>query len=321
MREAPRLPEAVLPSRACRRRAAAPLRAGQKGASSAGRMPPATGRDGQARRGRSAPSRAVPASEAPRGLPTGSPTGVGTRTLVTSDFPYAWYLRQVTAKIEEAWQHQNQLNEPSAETARTVRDPAGRIDSPASDRPDLGQRALRSGGAARDRRGEPVPAVASGLAQALAHGGDDLPARARARMSDASSPRVPRRSWASSCGAALGGALWSPPAVRPQAPDVMLNVIASGAKKLNIAIPEFTLRAAGPIPTGSPSAFPRSWARTSRSPRSSRGLGHPALPANNAGGGARGVEQRRRGGRACRSAGPAHDQRRPRRRWRCGSTT
>ncbi len=42
-------------------------------------------------------------------------------------------------------------------------------------------------------------------------------------------------------GAAFAGALWSPPAVRPQAPDVMLNVIASGAKRLNIAIPEFTL--------------------------------------------------------------------------------
>lgn len=41
--------------------------------------------------------------------------------------------------------------------------------------------------------------------------------------------------------AALGGILWSPPAARPQAPDVMLNVIASGAKKLNIAIPDFAL--------------------------------------------------------------------------------
>jgi TolB protein len=35
--------------------------------------------------------------------------------------------------------------------------------------------------------------------------------------------------------------LWWPPPARPQAPDVLLNVIASGAKKLNIAIPDFTV--------------------------------------------------------------------------------
>ncbi len=40
---------------------------------------------------------------------------------------------------------------------------------------------------------------------------------------------------------ALGGTLSSPPPARSQAPDVLLNVIASGAKKLNIAIPDFTL--------------------------------------------------------------------------------
>ncbi len=40
-----------------------------------------------------------------------------------------------------------------------------------------------------------------------------------------------------------GGVLSSPPPARPQAPDVLLNVIASGAKKLNIAVPEFTLLA------------------------------------------------------------------------------
>ncbi len=39
----------------------------------------------------------------------------------------------------------------------------------------------------------------------------------------------------------LGGVLSSTPPVHPQAPDVLLNVIASGAKKLNIAIPDFTV--------------------------------------------------------------------------------
>jgi len=41
--------------------------------------------------------------------------------------------------------------------------------------------------------------------------------------------------------AALGGALASPPAARPQAADVLLNVLATGAKKLNIVIPHFTV--------------------------------------------------------------------------------
>jgi len=40
---------------------------------------------------------------------------------------------------------------------------------------------------------------------------------------------------------ALGATLWTPPPAQPQAPDVMLNVIAGGAKKLNIAIPDFTV--------------------------------------------------------------------------------
>ena len=39
----------------------------------------------------------------------------------------------------------------------------------------------------------------------------------------------------------LGGVLSSPHRARSQAPDVLLNVIASGTKKLNIAIPDFTL--------------------------------------------------------------------------------
>ena len=41
--------------------------------------------------------------------------------------------------------------------------------------------------------------------------------------------------------ATLGGALSSPPAARSQAADVLLNVLATGAKKLNIVIPHFTV--------------------------------------------------------------------------------
>src|SRR4029077_8735612 len=29
-----------------------------------------------------------------------------------SDFPYAWYLRQVLQKVEQEWQRQNQPNDP-----------------------------------------------------------------------------------------------------------------------------------------------------------------------------------------------------------------
>lgn len=39
----------------------------------------------------------------------------------------------------------------------------------------------------------------------------------------------------------LAGALSSPPTARSQAPDVLLNVLATGAKKLNIVIPNFTV--------------------------------------------------------------------------------
>jgi len=40
---------------------------------------------------------------------------------------------------------------------------------------------------------------------------------------------------------AAGGLLASPPPARSQAPDVLLNVMASGAKRLNIFIPDFTV--------------------------------------------------------------------------------
>ncbi len=48
---------------------------------------------------------------------------------------------------------------------------------------------------------------------------------------------------------ALGGVLSSPPPARSQAPDVLLNVMASGAKRLNLFIPDFTL-VAGADTTG-----------------------------------------------------------------------
>ena len=54
-----------------------------------------------------APTRATtPPPPVPRGLPTGSPQGVGAVTLNAADFPFAWYLRQVQNKIGEKWDNQ-----------------------------------------------------------------------------------------------------------------------------------------------------------------------------------------------------------------------
>jgi TolB protein len=80
---------------------------------------------------------------------------------------------------------------------------------------------------------------------------------------------------------ALGGVLTSPRPARPQAPDVLLNVIASGAKKLNIAIPDFTPLSADsqglakrlPEVVGKDLTFSALFSVVS---------GMPALPANNA---------------------------------------
>jgi TonB family protein len=113
-REAPRLPEAALPKPSLPPRPAAPLRPGEK------ELPPLTHSTTTARAERpqsmtpSTESRpAPPAPPAARGLPTGSPAGVGAKSLDASDFPYAWYLRQVLQKVEGAWQRQNQRSEPT----------------------------------------------------------------------------------------------------------------------------------------------------------------------------------------------------------------
>lgn len=49
----------------------------------------------------------------PAGQPGGSVAGSGALSLDVSDFPHAWYLRQVLQKVEDRWQRQNQAAEPS----------------------------------------------------------------------------------------------------------------------------------------------------------------------------------------------------------------
>ena len=98
---------------------------------------------------------------------------------------------------------------------------------------------------------------------------------------------LPRRSLFAVLGVtlagALGGALSAPPPARPQAADVLLNVIAGGAKKLNIAIPDFTL-VSGTDSQGLAKRLPEVVTRDlTFSTLFSVVSAVPALPANNPG--------------------------------------
>ena len=91
----PSLPEAALPSTRMPPRPAALPRAGEK------ELPPLA-----------PPTEARPTPPPPPGTVTGSTSGTGVRTLDVTDFPHAWYLRQVLSKVEAAWQRQGQIAEP-----------------------------------------------------------------------------------------------------------------------------------------------------------------------------------------------------------------
>jgi protein TonB len=102
-REAPQLPESSLPAPSLPSRATT-IRPGEK------ELPPLGGARPSVRGEKTGESR--PAPTASLGLPSGSPTGAGALTLDVSDFPYAWYLRQVLQKVSVQWQKQNQVREP-----------------------------------------------------------------------------------------------------------------------------------------------------------------------------------------------------------------
>ena len=65
------------------------------------------------RRGKTAVEPIARPAATPLGQATGSISGQGSLTLDVTDFPYAWYLRQVLQKVEEHWQTQNRSNEPA----------------------------------------------------------------------------------------------------------------------------------------------------------------------------------------------------------------
>lgn len=98
-REAAKPTEAALPSRAVT------ARPGERD------LPPLTAP--AERRGKTAVEPAGRPSVAALGQATGSVSGQGSLTLDVTDFPYAWYLRQVLQKVEERWQTQNRSSEPA----------------------------------------------------------------------------------------------------------------------------------------------------------------------------------------------------------------
>lgn len=98
-REAAKPAEAALPSRAVT------PRAGERD------LPPLAAPS--ERRGKTAVEPASRPSVAALGQATGSVSGQGSLTLDVTDFPYAWYLRQVLQKVEERWQTQNRSSEPA----------------------------------------------------------------------------------------------------------------------------------------------------------------------------------------------------------------
>jgi len=116
-REAAKPTEAALPSRAVTAReavkpteAALPSRAvtprpGER------ELPPMSTPSDQ--RGKTAVEPVARPSAAAIGQVTGSVSGQGSLTLDVTDFPYAWYLRQVLQKVEERWQTQNRSSEPA----------------------------------------------------------------------------------------------------------------------------------------------------------------------------------------------------------------
>src|SRR5436190_10933447 len=117
---------------------------------------------------------------------------------------------------------------------------AGRHHRHSAHRTELGEQLLRPRSLARHFGGEPIPAPSRRLEQTRSARAVQL--RAQARMTR---PHNLRRSLAA--GAALltlvlaGLALLRPLPARSQSPDVELNVRPGQVKKINIAIPDFTL--------------------------------------------------------------------------------
>jgi protein TonB len=111
-RQTVRLPEPSLPTRALPVRSPT-IRPGDKEAPPLLPQPAAAPRPERRVEPRAvaAPPPPPPSSAVP-GQRQGSPAGVGALTLDASDFPHAWYLRQVLQKVQGEWQRQPPVTEP-----------------------------------------------------------------------------------------------------------------------------------------------------------------------------------------------------------------
>jgi periplasmic protein TonB len=110
-KEPARLPEPSFSTPRLPPRAAAALRPGEK------ELPPLAGQRMASAAPSSKPEKVDksenrPGPSAALGQVTGSPVGVGALSANASDFPHAWYVRQVIQKVEAEWKRQNRLSEP-----------------------------------------------------------------------------------------------------------------------------------------------------------------------------------------------------------------
>jgi protein TonB len=111
-REPVRLPDPSFSTPRLPSRAAAVLRPGEK------ELPPLAGPRMASAPSTSKPEKVdKPTDSRPGPTPTlgqatGSPVGAGALSVNASDFPHAWYVRQVIQKVEAEWKRQNRLSEP-----------------------------------------------------------------------------------------------------------------------------------------------------------------------------------------------------------------
>jgi len=97
-RELPQRDSVGLPDRSLPTRSPAPPRPADKELPATARTTPTTAPQTPIRR-----EAAAAPPPPPLGAASGTSTGSGPLTLSVSDFPYAWYIRQIQGKIQERW--------------------------------------------------------------------------------------------------------------------------------------------------------------------------------------------------------------------------
>ena len=317
-REPVRLPS--LPRPRCRRAPPRPGRARRSCRRSPGREWPALRRVEAARKWTSPPRRPG------RPPPLGAATGRRRRRRADprrSDFPHAWYLRQVLQKVEAEWQRQNRPSEPRQKPLIYVeiqRD--GSIKLPRSRRARATPSTTTRPSAPSWRRALfrtfphdwTKPSLRSCSFDSSSGSITDEPA-----FASASAPAGPARAARSLAARAARSPRPRRPARRP--PTCRAQRLATGAKKLNIVIPTSPWWAA-PTPRGSAAACPEVTGRDltfSASSASSRA--RPRFPPGNPAAVKGRLRQVRGGGRPrrrCRACSPCAGIAS---RSRCGSTT